>query len=417
MNSNVIFSTGYNFGSNIKVFCTKGHFLDVVGGRNAMCDVCRRCGLNTSYACIPCNFDMCEGCAMNQNFQTKLDNNYSVGNYKQRQVPAAQVIKIFDRNHQTHMFVGNGKDSSGDHTVYSCKQSGFNPQNFEPRTAFVIVPTRDGYFQIMDTDHKAFLFVGNGQDNGGDHTVYASPQSVWKSYEDFLQRTSFSFVQVNDSWRVVDKNKGACLFVGNGDDGGDHTVYAVPMNKLNMNQKEWNGRTAWDIQGAKPQVPLNRVIKAYDINHSTFMFVGNSKDEGGDHTVFACKQTGFDAKNFHPRTNLVILPTNNGTFQIMDVDHQAFLFVGNGKDEGGDHTVYACPQKTWKSYDDFMKRTAFQLVPVQDNLWRLLDCNHNTYLFIGNGNDGGDHTVYSVPVNKFNQNQNEWAQRTLFYLN
>ena len=37
--------------------------------------------------------------------------------------------------------------------------------------------------------------------------------------------------------------------------------------------------------------------------------------------------------------------------------------------------------------------------------------------FIGNGNDGGDHTVYSVPVNKFNQNQSEWAQRTLFYLN
>jgi hypothetical protein len=410
MNVNV----GFNFGSFVKSYCPSGHFLSVANGRNAMCDVCRRCGLNPSYACVQCNFDLCEGCAHNQGFQRKQDY-YSNISYKTQQVPAAQVIKLYETNHQTHMFVGNSQDG-GDHTVYACKKSGFNPQNFDPRTGFVILPTNNGYFQIMDTDHNAFLFVGNSVDNGGDHTVYACPQKLWKDYNDFMKRTSFTFVQAeNGTWRIVDADHNAYLFVGNGNDGGDHTMYAVPVNKFNGNQNEWARRTTWVVEGAKPLAPTNRTIKAYDTNHSTFMFVGNSAQDG-DHTVYACKQTGFQSQNFHPRTSMVILPTTDGYYQIMDTDHQAFLFVGNGIDNGGDHTVYACPQKLWKDYNDFMNRTSFQLVPAEDNCWRILDKKHDSYLFIGNSNDGGDHTVYSVPVNKFNQNQNEWARRTLFYL-
>jgi len=413
MNTN--FSIGFNFGENIRAYCPKGHFLALTNGRNAVCDVCRRGGLNPSYACTQCNFDMCEPCAMSQNFQKKQDF-YSNINYKVQKVPAAQVIKLFDRNHQTNMFVGNSQDG-GDHTVYACKQSGFNPQNFDKRTGFVIIPTNDGYFQIMDTDHQAFLFVGNSVDNGGDHTVYACPQKLWKDYNDFMNRTSFSFVQVDGSgWRIVDKKHNSYIFVGNGNDGGDHTLYSVPVNKFNSNQNEWHGRTCFEIQGAKPQVPAHRVIKAYDVNHSTFVFVGNSKDEGGDHTVYACKQLGFNPQNFHPRTGLVIVPTNDGFFQIKDVDHQAYFFVGNGVDNDGDHTVYASPQNIWKDFNDFMFRTSFSLVPAGDNCWRILDKKHNSYIFVGNGNDGGDHTLYSVPVNKFNSNPNEWSQRTLFYL-
>jgi len=356
---------------------------------------------------------MCEPCAMNQNSQRKVDY-YSNFSYKTQQVPSSQVIKFFDRNHQTHLFIGNGTQDN-DHTAFACKKSGFNPQNFEPRTSFVIIPTNDGYFQIMDTDHQAFLFVGNGQDNGGDHTVYASPQKFWKDYNDFMNRTSWSFVAQNGAWRLVDKKHNSYIFVGNSNDGGDHTLYSCPQNKFNGNVNEWHGRTLWDIEGAKPQAPANRLIKAYDVNHSTFMFVGNGTQDN-DHTVFSCKQTGFKTENFHPRTGVVILPTNDGFFQIMDTDHQAYLFVGNGMDNGGDHTVYACPQKHWKDYNDFLNRTAFSLVPAEDNCWRILDKKHNSYIFVGNSNDGGDHTLYSVPQSKFNNNTKEWAGRTLWYL-
>jgi ribosomal protein L27 len=409
------FSLGYNFGGNAKYYCREGHFLELVSGRNATCDVCRRFQLKRAYTCYPCNFDMCEECSMNKNFQKKQDYYTNSSYTTHQQVPAAQIIKLFDRNHQTHLFVGNGVQDN-DHTVFACKKSGFNPQNFDPRTGFVIIPTNDGYFQIMDIDHQAFLFVGNEIVNGEDHTVYACPQKDWKDYNDFMKRTSWSFIEAeNRGWRLVDKNHNAYLFIGNKNDGGDHTVYACPTKKFNLNQVEYMKRTILDVEGAKQLVPSNRVIKAPDINHNTFMFVGNGVKDN-DHTVYACKQTGFKSENFHPRTNLVVIPTGDGFYQIMDTDHQAFFFVGNGVDHGGDHTVYASPRKFWKDYNDFMARTSFSILPVENSIcWRIVDKKHNSLLFIGNNDDCGEHTVYSVPMQKFNGSQ-EFEKRTQFYL-
>jgi len=347
-------------------------------------------------------------------------NSYNYTNnfpWKQQLVPHSKTLKLFDRNHQTHLFVGNSTDSSGDHTVYSAKKSDFNPQNFEPRTSLVIIPTNDGYYQLMDLDHQALLFVGHGADNGGDHTVYACPGKQFKDHNDMLKRTAWEFIPVNGAWRLRDRNHGCYMFVGNGNDGGDHTLYAVPENKFSKNQNEWHGRTLWDCDGAKPVVPINKTIRAYDINHETFLFLGNASDTTGDHTVYSCKLSGFQIQNFEKRTGLVLLPHPlNGKFQLLDNDHQAYLFVGHAKDNGGDHTVYACPQKSWKDHNDFLKRTAFNLLPAEDNLWRIQDCDHNSFLFIGNGNDGGDHTVYAVPEEKFHNNSQEFGRRTLFYL-
>jgi len=322
--------------------------------------------------------------------------------------------QFYDRNHTTHLFVGNGVQDN-DHTVFSCKQSGFQVENFHPRTGFVITPTNDGYYQIMDTDHQAFLFVGNSLDNGGDHTVYASPQKFWKDYNDFMNRTSFSFVPAEGGVRILDKKHNSYLFIGNSNEGGDHTMYSVPVNKFNSNQNEWARRTVFDIQGGVIRPPTNKQVKLADTNHFAFTFVGNSTEDN-DHTVYGCKQSGFQTQNFHPRTTLVVTMNNEGYYQIMDSDHQAFFFVGNGVDYGGDHTVYACPQNKWKDYNDFMFRTAFSFIPAENGLWRIFDRKHSSYLFVGNDNQGGDHTIFSVTQNKFNSNPGEWGKRTLWEL-
>jgi ribosomal protein L27 len=311
------------------------------------------------------------------------------------------------------MFVGNATDNAGDHTLYSCRQDGFAEENFVRRTTFVIIPTNEGYVQIYDTDHKAYLFVGHGQDNGGDHTVYACPDGTWKNNDDFLKRTAWSFVPVESGFRLQDRDHNCFIFVGNGNDGGDHTLYAVPQEKFNENSPEWHGRTCFDIQGGIT-MPVNRQMKACDLNHGAHLFVGNSTDYAGDHTVYACVQSGFAEENFHRRANIVITNSKNGNFQIMDTDHSAFLFVGNGQDDGGDHTVYACPQNIWKDENDYIERTAWTLEHVENNQWRIRDVKHKSYLFVGNGDEGGDHTLYACPDSKMYENQEEWGKRTLW---
>jgi len=354
-------------------------------------------------------------------FKIQGDSNYGSYNhqspYRVFHVPVNQEVKLLDSNHATHMFVGNS-NTGGDHQVYACKQSGFAQENFHKRTGMVVTQTNEGYYQIRDQDHQAYIYVGNDLDNGGDHIVWACAQQNWKDYNDFMFRTSWSIVPAgNGFWRFVDRKHNSYLFIGNSNDGGDHTVFSVPTAKYNNNPNEWAVRTVFDIQGGviTPVVPVNRNIKFFDVNHNTFCFVGNS-ETGGDHQVYGCKQEGFQIQNFHKRTPLVITQTNEGYFQIKDVDHQAFLYVGNDLDNGGDHTIWACAQQNWKDYNDFMFRTSWSLVPAENGFWRFLDRKHNSYMFVGNSNDGGDHTFYSVPTAKFNNNPGEWAKRTLFDL-
>lgn len=418
MNVNVTITSN----SNISAYCSNNHPLQMVIGRWAMCDNCYRCGLNPSWACIACDFDLCRECA-SQNAKPKtqkvqyVQNFQQSYNYRQNYIPTNSQVKFFDRNHQSHLFVGNSV-TENDHQVYSCQQKLFNPQNFPKRTAFVITQTQDGYYQIMDSDHQAFLFVGNGLDNGGDHTVWACPQNKWKDYNDFMFRTSFSFITADGGVRILDRKHNSYIFVGNSDDGGDHTLYSVPVTKFNQNTNEWAKRTVFAIEGGQitPFVPTYRAIRMVDVNHQSTIFVGNGVTDN-DHNVYSCQQKLFQPQNYATRTGLVIVPTNDGSHQIYDQDKQAYFFVGNSVDNGGDHTVWACPQNKWKDYNDFMFRTSFTIQPAENGCWRLLDKKHNSYVFVGNSDDGGDHTLYSVPVNKYNQNPGEWGKRTLWIFN
>ena len=269
-----------NFQMNINPqsnsFCTRQHPLIFAQGRNAKCDNCGKFGLYQSYACLSCNYDLCEFCAMKGlNIKTggglfgKIGNVFNkVGNMFENitsnnnsgvtmttstssytAIPTNKPVKLYDRNHSTFLFIGN-QTQDNDHTAYGCKETGFQSQNFGPRTSFTIIPVNGGVYQIRDDDHQAYLFIGNSMDNGGDHTVYASPQKCWKDYNDFMFRTSFSIVpdQYGGGYRFLDKKHNSYIFVGNGNNGGDHTLYSVPVNKFNSNPNEWNKRTVFDIK-------------------------------------------------------------------------------------------------------------------------------------------------------------------------
>lgn len=163
--------------------------------------------------------------------------------------PSNSEIRIFDKNHESHMFVGHNTTES-DHQVYSCQRLIFNPDSFLVRTKFSITSTQDGYYQIMDSEHQAFLFVGKDLDDGGDHIVWACPQNSWKDYNDFMLRTSFSIVAAEEGgYRILDRNYNSYLFVGNSEEMGDHTVYSVPVDKFNQNPSEWARRTVFAIEG------------------------------------------------------------------------------------------------------------------------------------------------------------------------
>ncbi|MCP4650267.1 MAG: hypothetical protein GY853_09355 [PVC group bacterium] len=417
MNVNITF--GGQSGGNVNAVCPQGHLLQLAYGRNAMCNECKVTGLNPSWACYCCDYDNCNYCAMDS---SKVDDEYTYYDKNQGQsysgpsqtVPYGNSLKFYDRNHKTHMFIGN-QDTDHDHQVYGCKQSGFGVENFDRRTGYTITPTNDGFYQIMDNDHQAFLFIGNGVDEGGDHIAWACPQSFWKDYNDFMHRTSWSLLPGQGGWRFFDKKHNSYLFLGNSNDGGDHTLYSVPAEKYNNNPQEWMRRTVFDIQGFIPPIPANKTVKFLDANHGTHVFVGHG-DTDNDHQVYGCVQSGFGIENFQPRTSITITQLQTGDYQIMDNDHQTFLFVGNGVDEGGDHTLWSCAQQYWKDYNDFLNRTSWQILPAEGGCYRFLDRKHNSYLFVGNSNDGGDHTLYSVPSDKFKNNPNEWIRRTLFVI-
>jgi len=61
-----------------------------------------------------------------------------------------------------------------------------------------------------------------------------------------------------------------------------------------------------------------------------------------------------------------------------------------------------------------MKRNSFSIIPVQNGGYRLLDNNFSSYIFVGDNNEEGLYTLYSVPIEKFNNNKDEWEKRTIF---
>jgi len=180
------------------------------------------------------------------------------------QVPINTDIKILDLNQNTYLFIGN-QTKDNDHNVFACKQDGFKTENFEKRTTFVITPTNDGYYRIMDKDHQSFLFIGNSLDND-DRTTYACQQKYWKNENDFKIRAAFSILPESNNdfnndnnnfdnnvdnkdvkWRIYDWKHNSYLFVGNSEEGGDHTVYSVPLDKFNSEPNEWNKRTLFRL--------------------------------------------------------------------------------------------------------------------------------------------------------------------------
>ncbi len=156
--------------------------------------------------------------------------------------------------------------------------------------------------------------------------------------------------------------------------------------------------------------------KIYDRRYGSFMFVGHNKDEAGDHTVYSCVDNLFDPKNFDKRTGFVFLPCNDSQYQIFDTLKQAFLFVGNGVNDEGLHTVYASPKLIWKDEENFRQRTTFFLEKISRNTFRIKDIDHNAFLIIGNSDEGGDHTVYAVEQEQFSNNSSEYDPRSQFEL-
>ncbi|MCP3683394.1 MAG: DC1 domain-containing protein [bacterium] len=394
---------GGNMGSGTQVtaVCKLGHLLQMSNNRNAMCDVCRRSGLNPSYACIPCNFDMCQNCAMNNSNQGGMGGNMNMGGGMN---VGTNITAVCRKNHPLQMATNRNAmcdvcRMSGLTMCYACYSCNFdmcpncaqNNSNQGNQGGMsggfgtnITAVCRMNHPLQMATNRNAMCDVCRISGLTMCYTCYSCNFDMCAA------------CAKNNS------NQGQGGFIGGGGMTGGNIGGNTGFNQ-NINV------------GFSTSVPTNRVVKFYDTNHGTHVFVGHG-DVANDHQVYGCRQQGFQVQNFIPRTSLFITQQNNGDYQIMDQDHQSFLFVGNDLDYGGDHIVWSSAQKYWNNYNDFLYRTSWQIVPAENGCFRFLDKKHNSYLFLGNSNEGGDHTLYSVPLTKYNGNPNEWMRRTLFQI-
>jgi len=391
------FQIGFNLGSTglLNVKDRFGHQLTLMSGRNASCDNCRKIGLFQSYACLSCNFDLCETCAANnQSSNSGFNSGFNTG-FQTNTINTGftNINAVCRYNHP--LVLATGRNSSCDY----CKRFGLS-------ASYACFQCN---FDLCEGCAKTNQVNINTGFNSGFNSGFSSNSSGFNSNTNYNnQNTNF-----NTSYNNQNTN-----FNPNTNYYNQNTNFNSNMNTgFNTNfNSGMNMNTGYNMTTSTNSfsvVPTNKNVKLYDRNHNTFVFVGNGKQDN-DHTVYSCPQNNFQGQNFQPRTNLLFLPTNDGCYQIMDQDHQAFFFVGNSKDTGGDHTVYASPQKFWSDYNNFIQRTAFSFVPAEYGCYRILDKNHSSYVFVGNSTDAGDHTLYSVPISKYNSNPNEWMRRTLF---
>ncbi|MCP3686028.1 MAG: hypothetical protein GY861_25565 [bacterium] len=161
-----------------------------------------------------------------------------------------------------------------------------------------------------------------------------------------------------------------------------------------------------------PTIPKVELYKIFDRNHGGYLFVGYSETDG-DHQVYTCEEKLFDPLNYHPRTSFILTPLYDGYYQIYDTLKQAFLFVGNSS-ENGDHKVWASSRLRWKSEEDFLNRTSWSITRIGYSQYRIQDKNIGSYLFAGNSDEGGDHTLYAVEDVKYISSPEEWFKRTIF---
>lgn len=358
------FSGGQGVGTTVTstnmVFCKNGHSLGGASRPNSRCDSCGRVGLFQAFTCFPCDFDLCDTC---YNTQAMRGSGQSMNAFCRFNHP----LKFTQRTSARCDSCGR----TGLLMSYCCTLCDYDncDQCYLKNT---------GSSSIVGGVNNNFM--GGGQIGGG----YPGGMGVGMG-------GGMSFAPNTGGYSGSTGYSGNTGFSGNtGYSGGVNTGF-----------------------GSTVTVPTGVSVKFYDRNHYTHVFVGNQTQDN-DHTVYACKQSGFQVQNFDIRTGFVIQKTNDGYYQIYDNDHQAYLFVGNNVDFGGDHTVYASPQRFWRDYNDFIYRTSFSIVPAENGGVRFLDKKHNSYIFVGNNNQGGDHTLFSVPMNKYNSNPGEWARRTVF---
>jgi hypothetical protein len=87
----------------------------------------------------------------------------------------------------TFLFVGSAEDENGNHFLSSVKEENAgSKEEFFQKTSMVLEEA-DGGFRIKDKNFNCYWFVGNGVDTSNDHTVYAS----LKKDDEFSIRTIF----------------------------------------------------------------------------------------------------------------------------------------------------------------------------------------------------------------------------------
>ena len=402
------FNIGYN---SVNAKCTKGHGLVLMSGRNARCDNCSKVGLFQSYACTFCNFDLCDICASNSSSsmgQTGLST--TVQSYCKMMHP---LLMASGRNARCDVCGRAGLNVS-----YSCLRCNYDNcdtcymkggQNSNIINTGMNSGMNSGFNtgmnSGMNSDFNSGFDIGFNSGSNMNSGMNSGFNSGFDSGFNTGSNMNSGFNQGMNSGMGINTGMNSGMGMNTGINSG--MGINTGMNSgMGMN-------TGMSMTTSSQSIPTGTPVKLYSRTHTAFVFVGHGKQEN-DHTVYACAQNGFQSQNFQPRTSIVIQPMNDGSYQIVDSDHGAAFFVGNSVDNGGDHTVYASPQKFWRDYNDFVYRTSFQFIPAEYGAFRIFDKKHSSYLFVGNSSDNGDHTVYSVPQNKYNMNPNEWMSRTLF---
>jgi len=85
-------------------------------------------------------------------------------------------------------------------------------------------------------------------------------------------------------------------------------------------------------------IPSNLPIRLVDRSHSTYVFIFKRNEDY--FLISSAEKTLFDPENFKFATSFALIPVDGGLYQIKDYEHNSTLFIGDSKDDQGNHYVY-----------------------------------------------------------------------------
>lgn len=153
---------------------------------------------------------------------------------------------------------------------------------------------------------------------------------------------------------ICDVDQNLCLYIGANWQDRNYGISACPEIQLKKDDRKF---TLFHIQKG-----TDGIVRICDVANKAFLFVGTEyigmwRDLGGDLRAFAYskKEDFSNEETFKRRTAFQIIDLNDGTFRIYHPDTQMYLFTGV-KENKGVHIVYAC----FNRKKDFDKRTRFR---------------------------------------------------------